>query len=130
MSEPQLPQSFLRVLASLTEWFKDQQVSYAIIGGAAIGFLAQPRSTQDIDAVTWLDLAETAGFVKSGARFGFFPRMFVLMGTLETSTHPKVLANAGKHVAFTRCAESNLYGIVDSQIPVVESELLAGTVVS
>ncbi|MEN3328417.1 MAG: hypothetical protein V7638_3224 [Acidobacteriota bacterium] len=75
MSEPQLPQSFLRVLASLTEWFKDQHVSYALIGGAAIGFLAQPRSTQDIDAVTWLDLAETAEFVKSGARFGFFPRI-------------------------------------------------------
>jgi hypothetical protein len=75
MSEPQLPQSLLRVLASLTEWFKDQHVSYAIIGGAAIGFLAQPRATQDIDAVTWLDLAETAAFVKSGARFGFVPRI-------------------------------------------------------
>ena len=56
--------------------------------------------------------------------------LFVLMGTLETSTHPKVLANAGKHIAFTRCAESNLYGIVDAQIAVVEGELLAGTVVS
>jgi hypothetical protein len=31
MSEPQLPQSLLRVLASLTEWFKDQHVSYALI---------------------------------------------------------------------------------------------------
>ena len=70
MSEPQLPQSLLRVLAPLTEWFKDQHVSYAIIGGAAIGFLAQPRATQDIDAVTWLDLAETATFVASGARSG------------------------------------------------------------
>ncbi len=34
MSEPQLPQSLLRVLASLTEWFTDQHVSYALIGGA------------------------------------------------------------------------------------------------
>jgi hypothetical protein len=75
MSESQLPQSLLRVLASLTEWFKDQHVSYAIIGGAAIGFLGQPRATQDIDAVTWLDLTETAGFIESGARFGFFPRI-------------------------------------------------------
>lgn len=75
MSESQLPQSLLRVLASLTEWLKDQHVSYAIIGGAAIGFLAQPRATQDIDAVTWLDLSETAGFVKSGSRFGFLPRI-------------------------------------------------------
>lgn len=44
MSEPQLPQSLLRVLASLTEWFKDQHVSYALIGGVAIGFLGQPRA--------------------------------------------------------------------------------------
>jgi predicted nucleotidyltransferase len=75
MSEPQLPQSLLRVLASLSEWLKDQHVAYAIIGGAAIGFLAQPRATQDIDAVTWLDLADATEFVKSGARFGFFPRI-------------------------------------------------------
>ena len=75
MSEPQLPQSLLRELASLTEWFNDQHVSYAIIGGAAIGFLAQPRTTQDIDAVTWLDLSEIPGFVESGARFGFLPRI-------------------------------------------------------
>jgi hypothetical protein len=52
--------------------------------------------------------------------------LFVLMGTLENSTHPKLLANAAKHFAFTRCAESNLFGIVDAQIAVIEGELLAG----
>jgi len=52
--------------------------------------------------------------------------LFVLMGTLETSMHPKVLANAGKHFAFTRCGESNLFEMVDAQLAVVESELLAG----
>jgi len=51
--------------------------------------------------------------------------LFVIMGTLENSTHPKLLANAAKHLAFTRCAESNLFGIVDAQIAVVEGELLA-----
>ena len=51
--------------------------------------------------------------------------LFVLMGTLEHSSHPKVLANAAKHFAFTRCGELNLYGIVDAQIAVVEGELLA-----
>ena len=50
--------------------------------------------------------------------------LFVLMGTLEKSTHPKLLANTAKHFAFTRCGESNLYGIVDAQIGVVEAELL------
>ncbi|HET9710798.1 MAG TPA: hypothetical protein VFP64_02915 [Pyrinomonadaceae bacterium] len=56
--------------------------------------------------------------------------LFVLMGTLENSTHPKVLANAAKHFAFARCSDSNLYGMVDAQIAVVESELLAGAVMS
>ena len=51
--------------------------------------------------------------------------LFVLMGTLENSAHPKLLANAAKHFAFTRCAELNLYGMVDAQLPLVEGELLA-----
>ena len=55
--------------------------------------------------------------------------LFVLMGRIENSTHPKLLANAAKHFAFTRCGEANLYGIVDAQIDVVEVELLAATVV-
>ncbi len=49
--------------------------------------------------------------------------MFVLMGGLENSAHPKLLANTAKHFAFTRCAELNLYGMVDAQLPLVEGEL-------
>ena len=52
--------------------------------------------------------------------------LFVLMGTLENSSDPKLLANIAKHSAFTRCSELNLYGIVDAQLAVVESELLTG----
>ena len=47
------------------------------------------------------------------------------MGTLENSAHPKALANTVKHFSLAHCAESNLYGIVDAQIALVESELLA-----
>ena len=47
------------------------------------------------------------------------------MGTVEDSTYPKELSNTAKHFAFSRCAELNLYGIVDAQIAVVEDELLA-----
>src|SRR6185369_9228989 len=54
--------------------------------------------------------------------------LFVLMGTLENSAHPKLLANAAKHFAFTRCAELNLFGMVDAQVALVEGELLAGNV--
>jgi hypothetical protein len=52
--------------------------------------------------------------------------LLVLMATLENSAHPKALANAAKHVAFTRCGEFNLYGMIDAQIAVVEDKLLAG----
>jgi hypothetical protein len=51
--------------------------------------------------------------------------LFVLMGSIEHSNDPKLLANTAKHFAFSRCGEFNLYGMVDAQIAVVESELLA-----
>ena len=51
--------------------------------------------------------------------------LFVLMGRLQNSADPKVLANTAKHFAFTRCGELNLFGMVDAQIAVVESELWA-----
>ena len=51
--------------------------------------------------------------------------LLVLMGTLQNSSHPKVLAHTAKHLAFTRCGELNVYDIVDTQIEVLASELLA-----
>ena len=50
--------------------------------------------------------------------------LFVLMGTLENSTDPKLLMNTAKHFAVTLCVESNLYGIVNAQLALVEAELL------
>ena len=51
--------------------------------------------------------------------------LLVLMSTLENATHPKALANLAKHFAFTRCGELNVNGMVEAQIAVFESELLA-----
>jgi hypothetical protein len=51
--------------------------------------------------------------------------LFVLMGMLENSSDPKALANTAKRLAFTCCSEIDLYGMVDAQIAVVESKLLA-----
>ena len=51
MSESAPSMDLLPVLSSLVQWLKTQQVSYAIIGGLAVGFVAQPRLTEDIDAV-------------------------------------------------------------------------------
>lgn len=51
--------------------------------------------------------------------------LLVLMGTLENSTDPRTLAHTVKHFAFTRCGELNLFGMIESQIAVIESDLLA-----
>jgi hypothetical protein len=51
--------------------------------------------------------------------------LVVLMRMLEDSMYPKEVANIAKHFAFTYCAESNLYGLVDAQIAVLEAQLLA-----
>jgi hypothetical protein len=51
--------------------------------------------------------------------------LLVLMSTLENATHPKALAHLAKHIAFTRCGELNFNGMVEAQIALLESELLA-----
>jgi len=51
--------------------------------------------------------------------------LFILMETLESSTHPKVFAGRAKHVAFSRCGELHVYEMVDAQLAVIEGELLA-----
>lgn len=49
--------------------------------------------------------------------------LLVLMAALENASHPKALANAAKHVAFTRCGELSLYGMVDAQIAMLQGGL-------
>jgi hypothetical protein len=52
--------------------------------------------------------------------------LLVLMAALEDSSHPKALANTAKHLAFNRCAERNLCGMVDAEVRVLEADLFAG----
>lgn len=47
------------------------------------------------------------------------------MAALENSDDPQELINTVKHLAFTRCGELNVYGIVDSQIAFLDDKLLA-----
>lgn len=51
--------------------------------------------------------------------------LLVLMATLENSPHPTTLVNTAKHLAFTRCGELNVFGMVDAQIAAAENELFA-----
>src|SRR5688500_14634682 len=50
--------------------------------------------------------------------------LFVLLGALENSRDPKLLANTAKHFAFIHCGESNLFGMADAQLAAIENELL------
>ena len=74
-------------------------------------------SEEKIEAL--IDLICRAGDEPSAA-------LLVLLSTLENSNHPKALANTAKHFAFTRCAELNVYGMVDAQLAMLEDELLMG----
>jgi hypothetical protein len=51
--------------------------------------------------------------------------LLVLMATVESSAHPKALANAVKYCAFIRCAEMNLYEFVDAQVEQIDRDLFA-----
>ena len=75
-----------------------------------------PTSEEKIEALT--EIICRAGNEPSAA-------LLVLMLIVENASHPKALANAAKHFAFTRCVDSNLYGMVDAQIALLEAELLA-----
>lgn len=86
------PKDILSVLSSLAGWFSDQNVSYAIIGGVAIGLIAQPRETQDIDAIAWIDLIDLPVLLTSAAHFGFVsrltdPQSFAEMSRMVLLTH-------------------------------------------
>ena len=52
--------------------------------------------------------------------------LLVLMAALEHATNIRALANTAKHVAFTHCGELNFGHMVDTQVPIVERELLGG----
>ena len=88
----------------------------------AIDFLQTPNSTSEEDNIEALveiicRAGDEAG-TKSAA-------LLILMAMLENAMHPKALANVAKHLAFTRCGELNVSGMVDAQIAVLESELLS-----
>lgn len=56
--------------------------------------------------------------------------LLVLMATIENAEHAKVLANMAKHLAFTRCGDLNLCGMVDAQIAVIEAQVIGDALVA
>lgn len=75
MSDSTLPVTFEAALQALTSWLEAEHVPYATIGGVAVALLAQPRTTQDIDVVIWLDKERWETFLLAGEAYGFAPRI-------------------------------------------------------
>lgn len=75
MDNLNLPDPFLEALRSLFEWFEAERTPGTSIGGVAVSLIAQPRATQDIDAVIWLEEREWEPFLETGKKHGIIPRI-------------------------------------------------------
>lgn len=61
-------------LSALAQWLESQQVPYALIGGLAVSLHAEPRFTEDIDAVIWVDDRRWPDLLRVAADHGIEPR--------------------------------------------------------
>lgn len=86
------------------------------------GFLQTPGGGEDESSEEKL---EALTEMICGAGEESAAALLVLMATFERSADPKALANTTKHLAFTRCGELNVFGMVDAQIALLEGELSA-----
>ncbi|HWQ31333.1 MAG TPA: nucleotidyl transferase AbiEii/AbiGii toxin family protein [Blastocatellia bacterium] len=75
MTRKKLPEKMAAALQSLSAWLSAEQVPHTTIGGVAVSLLAQPRTTEDIDAVIWLEMERWESFLSSGEKYGIVPRI-------------------------------------------------------
>ena len=71
MPKPNLSEAFIAVLQALSKWLEAENVPYIAIGGIAVSLTAQPRATQDIDVLIWLENSRWDDFIKAGKKYGF-----------------------------------------------------------
>lgn len=75
MPEGKLPENLATALQSVSVWLEAERVPHATIGGVAVSLLAQPRTTEDIDAVIWLEVERWESFLSAGEKYGIVPRI-------------------------------------------------------
>ncbi|MCI0390253.1 MAG: nucleotidyltransferase [Acidobacteria bacterium] len=75
MAADKLSDEFILALQALFEWLEAEQVPGASIGGVAVSLIAQPRVTQDIDVLVWLEESRWETFIQSGRKYGIVPRI-------------------------------------------------------
>ncbi|MEP7273110.1 MAG: nucleotidyl transferase AbiEii/AbiGii toxin family protein [Acidobacteriota bacterium] len=75
MAARKLSEDFILALQSVFGWLSAEGVPGSCIGGVAVSLIAQPRTTQDIDLVIWLDEKRWESFVETGERHDITPRI-------------------------------------------------------
>jgi hypothetical protein len=84
MEEPL--ERLIAALAALMRWFDEHELQAAVIGGVGASLRGKPRLTNDIDVVV-VD-ANAEALVRSGAEFGFTPR---IADAIEFARNTRVL---------------------------------------
>ena len=74
MPETKVLAPLLAVLADLIAWLKAEEVAGVVIGGLAACCWGRPRLTRDVDVLVVVDESRWAGFLATGAKYGFVPR--------------------------------------------------------
>jgi hypothetical protein len=91
MPETKVLAPLLEVLADLIAWLKAEEVAGVVIGGLAASLLGRPRLTRDVDVLVMVDEGRWAGFLATGAKYGFVPRQ---RDTLAFAQQSRVLISA------------------------------------
>jgi predicted nucleotidyltransferase len=61
-------------LGDLLQWLASSRIPHVLIGGVAVGFVARPRATVDIDGIVWVDDAQWPQLIVAAGEHGFSPR--------------------------------------------------------
>jgi hypothetical protein len=84
-----------------------------------------PQTPERSDDDSSISNVEALTAIICGAGEKASAALLVLMAMLQASTNPKALANTAKHLAFTRCGELNIDGMVDAQAAIFNNKLFA-----
>ena len=82
------PEKLFVALRDLQSWLSHERIDYATVGGIAVSLVAQPRFTNDIDAVVWVESERWRPLLESASRHGFVPR---IADPIEFATRSRVL---------------------------------------
>jgi hypothetical protein len=86
MPETKVLAPLLAVLADLIAWLKASEVAGVVIGGLAASLLGRPRMTRDVDVLVVVDEGRWAGFLATGAKYGFAPRQSDILAFAQQSS--------------------------------------------